>query len=102
MHRGMSGNPVKNPGQDLPLQVFESRLWRFNQANSARAFRLHPVMIMAQLRRAFPIHESLQAGEPVQFTRIEPEPFSQRAHVLKGRDIPGCGRRNRLHPLRLG
>src|ERR1035438_7604600 len=57
---------------------------------------------MPEQRPIFLVAEPLEIGEPLQLSGLEPEPIAQGCDGLDARHIPRTGRRNGLHPLRLG
>jgi hypothetical protein len=100
LRRGMRWNPGKNPRQDLPLQFLQPHLRRFNQSNTAGAFRPHLVTIVPQSRPISLVPESLEIGEPSQLAVIEQKPVCQRSGGLDRGNIPRRRGRDGLHLLR--
>src|ERR1017187_1339410 len=86
LRRGMRWNPGKNPRQDLPLQFLQPHLRRFNQSNTAGAFRPHLVTIVPQSRPISLVPESLEIGEPSQLAVIEQKPVCQRSGGLESQE----------------
>jgi hypothetical protein len=75
----MRRNSLQNSGQDLPLQLLQVYLRRFNQSNAAGSFRSDLVMIVLQSRLISLVPKSLEIGEPSQLAMIEQQPVGQRS-----------------------
>src|SRR5437868_2564430 len=98
----MRRNLLQDARENLPLHFLQARLRRFNQANRAGALGQYAVMIMTQPSPLCPEGESLQVGEPAQFTRPYAEPAGQVPLRFDWWNAPRHSRRNRLHLLRTG
>ena len=77
MNRGVRRDAIENAAQNAPLQFFQARLGRFDQANAARCFLKRAVVIVFEPRlRAF-VAEPLQVSKPVQFGGSKLGPLRQ-------------------------
>ncbi len=88
MGRGMWRNLVQNARQNVLLDPFQTRFWRFDQSNGAAAFVERAIVVVSQFRLRPLIPECFQIGEPVQFARSQRQPIGQVSRCFDGWDVP--------------
>jgi hypothetical protein len=95
----MRRNLAQNLRENLFLQCLQSRFRRLDQTYGPGSLDQDSVVVVTQLRAAFPAAQSFKIGKPEQIIDCDSQPLGQRSGRFDRRDVPASGGGNRKHPL---
>lgn len=74
---GVGWDPLKNPREDSPLELLESDLRGFEQADTSGGFGNEVIVVVAKLRRVGAGLNTFEVGIPLEFGELDEQPVGE-------------------------